>query len=197
MSKLPLMSVTQPTCCFVHHHQNRRRRSAHLGARHRFPSGQTTWPWIVNSRHQRHHHHQYQYETRSGSSTSWRLLAHSDGGTLTVIVCESASSASSARSGPISTLKASGFFANEKRALPLPSAFSFTGCEESSPSHVFTTILRFCCFRSSAEIADASTGTSSVNPPEPAALSCIGTSRSLDASSLPGSRHAGITAASP
>jgi hypothetical protein len=92
------------------------------------------------------------------------LLAHADAATLVVIVCEAASSASSARSGPIRTCSAAaGLFASEKRAIPVPSAFSLTdSARRGPPSHGLTTTLSACPLSSSAEIADASTGTSSV-----------------------------------
>src|SRR5579862_3489829 len=175
MSKLPLMSVNaQPTCCFVHHHQNQSTSYAHTSAPGTgLPSGHTTCPWMVNSRHQRHHHHHHQYETTIGSRASCFALPIRDPGTTTEIVCESASSWSSARSGPIRTRKDPGRLANENRAMPVPVALSFTASERSSPSQILTTTFRFCCFRSSAAIADASTGTSSVKPPDPAALSGI------------------------
>src|SRR5690348_15958103 len=115
MSKLPLMSViAQPTCCFVHHHQNQSTSYAQTSAPGTgLPSGQTTRPWIVNSRHHRHNHHHHQYEIAIGSSTSCRLPPKPDSGTTVVIVCDAASSWSSARSGPMKTSSGPGLFGNE------------------------------------------------------------------------------------
>ena len=60
MSKLPLMSViAQPTSCFVHHHHHQSTSYAQTSAPGTgCPSGQTTRPRIVNSRHQRSHQNQ-------------------------------------------------------------------------------------------------------------------------------------------